>query len=131
MLDFVEFYPRALYASPSAPLHFLLPFRSFYVASTGDPFYAAAEHAPWFAAFLYVELLAQFPLALYLVARLASRQRLAGPAELAGLAFACLTSMGSAACCAELYSMGPETLADEFRARILYGTYLPYAVVRE
>lgn len=72
-----------------------------------------------------------FPLALYLVPRLASGTRLGGPAELAGLAFGLLTAVTSAACVAELYAMGPETLAVENRVQIVFGTYLPYAVIRK
>ncbi|KPM46012.1 hypothetical protein AK830_g440 [Neonectria ditissima] len=128
-LDFVPFYPKSLYAAPSAPLHFLVSVRSIYLATSGDPFFAAAGHAPWFQAFLYVEALAQFPLAAYLVSRLASRKPTSGPAELAALAFGCLTAMGSVACCAELWAMGPDVVKDEHKAKLFYGTYLPFVVI--
>ncbi|XWX01213.1 hypothetical protein V2A60_009239 [Cordyceps javanica] len=131
VLDLVAFYPRPLWEPAGAPLHFLVGLRRRYVAATGDPFFSAssASNAPWFAAFLYVEGLVQCPLAAYLVSALASPRRMGGPAELAGLAFGCLTFMGSAACCYELLHMGPEDVAADKKTRLLYGTYLPFVVI--
>lgn len=119
---------------PGAPLHFLVGLRRRYVAWTGDPFFApssAVHGAPWFEVFLYIEGLVQFPLAAYLVSKLASGRRLAGPAELAGLAFGCLTFMGSAACCYELLHMGADQVAADKKAQLLYGTYLPFVIIRK
>ncbi|KAJ6782887.1 hypothetical protein PWT90_09920 [Aphanocladium album] len=132
MLDLVAFYPKALWEPAGAPLHFLVGVRKHYLASSGDPFFSAASavhKAPWFVAFLYIEALVQFPLAAYLVSRLASTRRMAGPAELAGLAFGCLTFMGSAACCYELLHMGPAEVAIEKKQKLLYGTYFPFVVI--
>ncbi|KAM3500142.1 hypothetical protein MY10362_006661 [Beauveria mimosiformis] len=133
VLDLVAFYPRPLWEPAGAPLHFLVALRRRYVASTGDPFFSAsssaAHSAPWFEAFLYVEGLVQFPLAAFLVSRLAAPRRMGGAAELAGLAFGCLTFMGSVACCYELLHMGPEQVAAEKKPRLLYGTYLPFVVI--
>ncbi|KAL6414571.1 hypothetical protein AUP68_01102 [Ilyonectria robusta] len=130
-LDFVAFYPKSLYASPSAPLHFLVSLRKTYVATSGDPFFGDAGHVPWFQGFLYVEALAQFPLAVYLVSQLSSKKASSGSAELAGLAFGCLTAMGSVACCFELWEMGPELVKDEHKAKLFYGTYMPFVVIRK
>ncbi|KAK7418908.1 hypothetical protein QQX98_003611 [Neonectria punicea] len=128
-LDFVAFYPNSLYAAPSAPLHFLVSLRKTYLATSGDPFFADAGHAPWFQGLLYIELLAQFPLAAYLVSQLASKKPASGSGELAGLAFGCLTAMGSVACCFELWEMGPDMVKDEHKAKLFYGTYLPFVVI--
>lgn len=73
----------------------------------------------------------QLPLAAFLVARLSRRSRISGPAELAGLVFGCLTAMGSVACVAELAAMGPGEVSVEKKSVLLYGTYAPYAVIRE
>ncbi|KAM3549431.1 hypothetical protein ARSEF4850_008855 [Beauveria asiatica] len=142
VLDLVAFYPRPLWEPAGAPLHFLVALRRRYVASTGDPFFSlsassssssssssAMHSAPWFEAFLYVEGLVQFPLAAFLVSRLAAPRRIDGAAELAGLAFGCLTFMGSVACCYELLHMGPEQVAADKKPRLLYGTYLPFVVI--
>ncbi|KAL7925718.1 transmembrane protein 6/97 [Trichoderma austrokoningii] len=129
VLDLVEFYPKSLYQSPSAPLHFFISLRKFYVSSTGDPFFAHDAHQPWFQVFLYIEGLVQLPLAAYLVSQLASRRATSGPAELAGLAHGSLTFMGSAACCFELFRMGDDMLSADKKASLLYGTYFPYVVI--
>jgi hypothetical protein len=132
VLDLVPFYPKFLYASPSAPLHFLLSLRATYVSLTTDPFFAHDSHDPWFEAFLYIEALAQFPLAVYLVTKLAAAGKgTSGRTELAGLVFACLTAMGSVVCCYHLVQLGPEVVSVEKKAMLLYGEYLPFAVIRK
>ncbi|RFU77348.1 hypothetical protein TARUN_4900 [Trichoderma arundinaceum] len=128
-LDLVAFYPKSLYQAPSSPLHFLLSLRAFYVSSTGDPFFAHQSHQPWFEVFLYIEGLVQLPLAAYLVSQLASKKASSGPTELAGLAFGSVTFMGSAACCFELWHMGEDMVSAEKKGALLYGTYLPFAVI--
>jgi hypothetical protein len=112
-------------------LHFLLSLRAFYVSSTGDPFFAHASHQPWFEIFLYIEGLVQLPLAAYLVSQLASKRATSGPAELAGLAFGSVTFMGAAACCFELWHMGNDMVSEEKKGALLFGTYMPFAVIRE
>ncbi|KAH6605346.1 hypothetical protein Trco_007053 [Trichoderma cornu-damae] len=128
-LDLVAFYPESLYRPPSAPFHFLVSLRDFYVSATGDPFFARQSHEPWFQVFLYIEGLVQLPLAAYLASRLASTKPTSGPAELAGLAFGSVTFMGSAACCFELWHMGDDVVSEEKKGALLYGTYLPFAVI--
>ncbi|KEY66310.1 hypothetical protein S7711_02772 [Stachybotrys chartarum IBT 7711] len=128
-LDLVAFYPKSLWEAPSAPLHFLVALRQTYVASSGDPFFAQESHDPWFQIFLYIEGLVQFPLAAYLVYQLASTKPTAGPTELAGLAFGCVTAMGAAACCTEVWHMGPDVLSEKHKPSLLYGTYLPFSIV--
>ncbi|KAI9152115.1 hypothetical protein HJFPF1_09339 [Paramyrothecium foliicola] len=129
VLDFVQFYPKALWATPGAPLHFLVPFRSWYVAFSEDPFFAAEHHAPWFEASVYVELLIQFPCAAYLIYNLASGKPSSGVTELAGLVYAVATSVCSGMCLSEVWSMGPEVVSAEKRTSLLFGTYGPYCVI--
>lgn len=127
-LDLTCFYPAGIYKHSGSPLHFLVILKKYYIAATGDPFFAAAHHEPWFNAFLYIELFVQFPLAAYLVYNLASAERAArGEVELAGLLFGAVTCMGSVACCFDLWAL------EEFetKARLLWGTYFPFAVIRE
>lgn len=73
----------------------------------------------------------QLPLAAYLVSQLASKRATSGPAELAGLAFGSVTFMGAAACCFELLHMGDDMVSQDKKASLLYGTYLPFAVIRK
>lgn len=73
----------------------------------------------------------QLPLAAFLVLRLSSTKPSTGPAEIAALAFGCLTAMGSLACCFELDAMGPDVLEEDLKANLLYGTYGPFLVIRE
>ena len=79
----------------------------------------------------YIELLVQFPLAAYIVWNMASKKPTTGPTELAGLAFGCLTAMGSVACVAELLSMGGDMVSESQKMSLAWGTYAPYAVLRE
>lgn len=81
---------------------------------------------------MYIEALAQFPLAVYLVSQLASSAgRTTGRTELAGLVFACLTAMGSVTCCYHLVQLGPEVVSEEKKTMLLYGEYLPFAIIRK
>ncbi|KAI6767388.1 hypothetical protein HG530_005397 [Fusarium avenaceum] len=130
VLDFTEFYPTSLYASPKAPLHFLTIIRNTYLSLSGDPFYGEKFHGEWLHSLYYVELFVQFPFGAYVAWKLASKKPSSGATELAGLVFACLTAMGSVACVAELQSMGPELVSVEQKRNLAWGTYFPYALIR-
>jgi hypothetical protein len=117
--------------SPSSPLHFLATVRDAYLTSAEDPFFAEETHAPWFQVFLYIEGLVQFPLAAYLTYKLMSSKPAAGATELAALVFGCVTAMGAAACCFEVWHMGPDVLSADKKPALLYGTYLPFSVIRK
>lgn len=39
--------------------------------------------------------------------------------------------MGSVTCCYHLVQLGPEVVSAEKKALLLYGEYLPFAVIRE
>lgn len=135
VLDLVPFYPEWLWRWPSSPLHVLVSLRAWWAAQSGDPFFATAASAPaneaWFEAFLYVEALVQLPLTAYLVAELGSFRPTRGAAELAGLAYGCVTFMGAVACCAEIWRMGPGRVRGEHWGRLFWATYLPFCIVRE
>jgi len=128
VLDLVDFYPRALWFYPSSPLHFLSSLRRFYISYFADPFFIDQPHRPWFRVFLAVEGLLQLPLTAYLVSNLASRRSTSGPAELAGVAYGCLTFMGALACSSELWHMVPDTLSEK-KAPLMYGSYFPFVVI--
>ncbi|KAL6851197.1 hypothetical protein ACO1O0_008325 [Amphichorda felina] len=128
-LDLVGFYPKALWEDPSAPLHFLVSLRETYVSLSGDPFFAHPQHEPWFEAFLYIEAAAQFPLAVYLVYKLATSKTTNAATELAGLAFGCLTGMGSVVCCYHLWQLGEDMVGSQQKIMLIYGEYLPFAII--
>lgn len=73
----------------------------------------------------------QLPLALYLVYKLASQKVTSGETESAGLAFGCVTGMGSVTCCFHLWQLGEGVVSTEKKAMLFWGTYLPFAVVRK
>ncbi|KAH7258413.1 hypothetical protein FSOLCH5_007371 [Fusarium solani] len=129
VLDFTPLYPDSLYGNPSAPFHFLTIIRDTYLTVSGDPFFGDKFVGDWFHGFLWLELLVQCPLAIYIVFQLSSKSPSSGPAELAGLAFGCLTGMGTVACVSELIPMGPELVSEEHKTNLLYGTYLPFLII--
>ena len=126
-LDLVPFYPKALYEAPSAPLHFLISLRKLYVSFSEDPLFVHPSHEPWFQAFLYIEGLVQFPLAVYLVSTLASPSV---RTELAALVFGSVTGMTSVTCLHYLWTLGEEVVSAEKKAMLIYGEYLPFAIIR-
>jgi hypothetical protein len=130
-MDLVPFYPKALCQDPTAPLHSITFIRSTYVSLTGDPFFAHDIHEPWFQAFMYIEAFVQLPLAVYLVYKLSGGKATSEAAkELAGLAFGCVTGMGSTTCCYHLLMLGDEMVTPAQKTLLFWGEYLPYAIIR-
>ena len=146
-MDLVPLYPKALYQSPSSPLHFLLDLRALYTSLSHDPFCPPISsspstssshggHEPWFQSFVYLEAAVQFPLALYLVSTLASSSSSASNAkavrtELAALVFGSVTGTTSVACVYHLWSLAEDVLDAGSKAMLVYGEYLPFAVICE
>ncbi|KAF4123046.1 Protein of unknown function (DUF2781) [Geosmithia morbida] len=128
VLDLVSLYPKSLWESPSAPLHFLTSLREAYVSMTGDPFFAASTHEPWFEAFLYLEAAVQLPLTAYL-ARSLSAARNAATTELSGLVYGTMTATTSAATCYHLWQLGEDVVSRQDKALILYGEYVPFVII--
>ena len=101
---------------------------------TGDPFFSGAHgHPPWLQAFLAVEGLVQLPLvACFVYDTASSPRRSSSPrAEVVGVALGALNFMGSAVCCWELHCAPPGVLSAAQKIPLLYGQYLPFAVIRE
>lgn len=73
----------------------------------------------------------QLPLAAYVTYQLAGSRPTTGPAELACLAIGCVTGMGAATCCYDVWHMGPDRVSVQQKGQLLYGTYLPFSVIRE
>jgi hypothetical protein len=105
--------------------------RKWWTVQSGDPYFASATHEPWFDAFLYVELVVQLPLTLYLVRKLASFKPTSGAAELAGLTYGCITFMGATACAYDIWHMGADKVREEHKQQLFWGTYLPFCVIRK
>jgi hypothetical protein len=122
-------YPAALWKDPSAPLHFISQFRQLYGELSGDPYVKATADYPWFEASTYVELVTQFPLAVYFVYKVASKRPADGPTELAGLAFACLNFMGSALCTFDLWHQAPKSFGPGQQMRLIFTEFGPYAMI--
>ncbi|KAK2616828.1 hypothetical protein QQS21_000205 [Conoideocrella luteorostrata] len=129
ILDLVPFYPKFLWQTPSSPLHSLVSLRTWWTTRSGDPYYAASTHEPWFESLMYVEGLVQLPLTVYLAYKLASYKPTSGPTELAGLVYGCVTSMGATVCCYDIWHMGPDVVSDKQKGQLFWGTYLPFAVI--
>ncbi|KAF4423678.1 hypothetical protein F53441_14266 [Fusarium austroafricanum] len=128
-LEFTEFYPHSIYASPDAPLRFLANVKDTYLSFSGDPFFGDKFNGAWFRSMFLIEIFVQFPLAIYIVRNLAAKKPTSGPAEIAGLVYGCLTAMSSIACVAELLDMGPELVSEENKTNLVWGTYFPYALI--
>ncbi|KAG5993285.1 hypothetical protein E4U54_003406 [Claviceps lovelessii] len=133
LLDLVPLLPRFLWQRPSAPLHGLVSLRTWWATYSGDPYFTSMHPEPWFHGFLYAEALVQLPLMLYLVAKLSACASASAPTsgatELAGVMYACVTFMGSLACCFDIWHMGPERVGDEHWRSLFWGTYLPFCVI--
>ena len=117
--------------SPSAPLHPLVKLREFYVTFTGDPYFATETNEPWFRLFLASEGLIQLPLAAYLVYNLSSRRAASGATELAAVVMGTIVSLSSAVCCYDTWCMGEDKITSARKAQLVYGTYLPFVIIRE
>ncbi|CAH0025893.1 unnamed protein product [Clonostachys rhizophaga] len=128
-LDLVQFYPKALWESPSSPLHFLVSLKAAYTSYSGDPFFAEPAHEPWFQACILIEALVQLPLCAYLAYKLASLTTTDPRTELAGIAFGCTTGFGAAVSCYHIAQLGAEALDPAKKASLLWGTYFPFTLI--
>lgn len=132
VIDFLYFYPPSLWQAPTAPLHFLLQFRHFYHSMTGDPYLVLPSPYHFWDAFAVVELFTQLPLGVYFVYKVLSKSGVVdGPTELAGLAFACLNTMGSYVGCHDVWNMPPHLITAEAKNKVIFGEFGPYAVMCE
>ncbi|KAI1013304.1 hypothetical protein LB503_001372 [Fusarium chuoi] len=129
-IDFVPFYPQSLSQPRGSPFHFLVAFRQWYITTFSDPYYGINIPGHFFEFLVYVELVVQFPLAIYLTRALSSKRRMAGPAELAGVVYGAVVGLCTAVVCNDMWYLGPEVITREAKQTLL-GIYLPYAVIRK
>ncbi|RBQ76483.1 hypothetical protein FVER14953_20100 [Fusarium verticillioides] len=129
-IDFVPFYPQSLVQPRGSPFHFLITFRQWYITTFSDPYYNIDIPGHFFEFLVYVELVVQFPLAIYLTRALSSKQRMSGSAELVGIVYGVVVGLCTAIVFNDMWYLGPEVLTPEAKQTLL-GTYLPYAVIRK
>ncbi|KAG4287383.1 hypothetical protein FPRO06_05035 [Fusarium proliferatum] len=127
-IDFVPFYPQSLLQLRGSPFHFLVPFRQWYITAFSDPYYGIDNPGHFFEFLVYVELVVQLPLAIYLTRALLSKQGMSGSAELAGVVYGAVVSLCTAVVCNDMWYLGPDVITREAKQTLL-GTYLPYAVI--
>ncbi|KAH6871408.1 transmembrane protein 6/97 [Thelonectria olida] len=128
-VDFVPFYPQALCQPTNSPLHFLVVYRNWYIDTMADPYYNHSSPGHFFDFLVYVELSIQFPLALYLTRGLVVKQPLSGAGELATLVYSLTTGLCTAIVCYNMWHLGPETITSQAKQTLLFGAYLPYAII--
>jgi hypothetical protein len=96
-----------------------------------DPYYNHSSPGHFFDSLVYLELAIQFPFALYLTRRLVAKQPLSGAGELATLVYGLTTGLCTAVVCYNMWHLGPEIISPQAKQTLLFGAYLPYAVIRE
>ncbi|KAL5623654.1 hypothetical protein FOBRF1_002904 [Fusarium oxysporum] len=128
-VDFVPFYPQSLCQPRGSPFHFLVAYRQWYITTMSDPYYDLDIPGHFFEFLVYVELVVQFPLALYLTHALLSKQRISGSGELAAVVYGAVTGLCTAIVCNDMWHLGPEVITHEAKQTLLFGAYLPYAVI--
>ena len=127
----MPFYPESLCQPPSSPLHFLVTYREWYIDTMADPYYHHDSPGHFFDFLVYVELVVQFPLALYLTYTLLTKRALSGPSELAGSVYGIVTGLCTGVVCHDMWYLGPEIVSVEAKQTLLYAAYLPYAILRK
>lgn len=127
----MPFYPKSLCQPTGSPLHFLVTYRNWYIRTMSDPYYHHNTAGHFFDFLVWVELLVQFPLALYLTRALLAKERLTGAGELAGNVYGITTGLCTAVVCHDMWYLGPEIITVEAKQVLLFAAYLPYAVLRE
>ncbi|KAF5608144.1 hypothetical protein FPANT_594 [Fusarium pseudoanthophilum] len=127
-IDAVPFYPQSLLQPRGSPFHFILAFRRWYITTFSDPYYDVDIPGHFFEFLVYVEVVVQFPLAIYLTRALLSEQRMSGSAELAGVVYGAVTALCTAVACNDMWYLGPEVITRDAKQTLL-GLYLPYAVI--
>ncbi|KAF5007887.1 hypothetical protein FDECE_5802 [Fusarium decemcellulare] len=128
-VDFVPFYPESLCQPSGSPLHFLVAYRQWYITTMADPYYNLDAPGHFFDFLVYVELIVQFPLALYLTRALLSKQRLSGAGELAAIVYGIVTGLCTAIVCNDMWHLGPDVISHRSKQTLLFGAYLPYAII--
>ncbi|KAH8665466.1 transmembrane protein 6/97 [Ilyonectria robusta] len=128
-VDFVPFYPQSLCQPAGSPLHFLVAYRNWYITTMADPYYHHNTPGHFFDFLVWVELLVQFPLALSLTRALVAKGPLNGADELMANVYGLVTGLCTAVVCHDMWYLGPEIISAQAKQTLLFGAYLPYAVL--
>ncbi|KAJ4266114.1 hypothetical protein NW762_004092 [Fusarium torreyae] len=128
-VDFVPFYPQSFCQPSGSPFHFLVAYREWYITTMSDPYYNLDTPGHFFDFLVYVELIVRFPLALHLTRALLYKQRLSGAGELGTVVYGAVTGLCTAIVCNDMWHLGPEVITREAKQILLFGAYLPYAVI--
>lgn len=96
-----------------------------------DPYYHPDTPGTFFDFLVYVELIVQFPLALYLTRVLFAGNPLSGAGELAANVYGIVTGLCTAIVCNDMWHLGPDIISPQAKQTLLFAAYLPYAVLRK
>lgn len=96
-----------------------------------DPYYNITTPGHFFDFLVYIELIVQFPLALYLGWNSLTRRPRSGTEELAAAMYGATTGLCTAVVCHDMWHLGPEIIEPQAKRILLYLAYMPYAVIRE
>ncbi|KAJ4158463.1 uncharacterized protein LMH87_008987 [Akanthomyces muscarius] len=127
-VDFVPFYPASLVEPPSSPFRLLVAYRNWYIRTMSDPYYGMDAPGHFFDFLVYIELVVQFPLALYMISGGLWETTLSGTVELAGALYGIVTGLCTALVCHDMWHLGPDTIDASAKQTLLYGAYLPFAI---
>lgn len=130
-VDFVPFYPQSWCEAPGSPLRFVTLYRQWYISTMSDPYYNIDVPGHFFDFLVYIELVLQFPSALFIVWSLFSRRSLSGAGELAVVIYGTATGICTAIVCHDMWHLGPEVIEPAAKQTLLYAAYMPYAVIRK
>ncbi|EXF75047.1 hypothetical protein CFIO01_12475 [Colletotrichum fioriniae PJ7] len=131
VVDLVPFYPSALYAAPSSPLHFLQVLRDFYISTYNDPFFTAShENLPsWFKLFTYIEIVYQLPMAAWMVYRFSRSTGTTPGFELAVLVFCVECALTTLTCIYDVFHWDPAVYSQAQKNVFVFNLYGPWVVI--
>lgn len=93
-----------------------------------DPYYEIAGPGHFFYFLLYVELVIQFPFAVYLLYSMASSKLSSGAAELAGVVYGSVVGLSTLLVCYDIWYLPEALLEVAKRDVLLWQVYLPFGV---
>ncbi|KAI1874932.1 uncharacterized protein JN550_002361 [Neoarthrinium moseri] len=136
-VDLVPFYPRAIWATPDAPLSFLGDLRVYYLETYKDQFFAPppAPLPSFFPFFAVLELVFHLPVSAWAVGALwpsSTKASLSGRAELLLLVYGLETVITTATCMWEAWLWDEALITLKEKAVLLgglYGAYFALAAV--
>ncbi|OHE96873.1 hypothetical protein CORC01_07840 [Colletotrichum orchidophilum] len=131
LVDLVPFYPTALYATSSSPLHFLQVLRDFYISTYNDPFFTAShENLPsWFKLFTYLEIFYQLPMAAWMVYRFSRSTGTTPGFELAVLVFSVECALTTLTCIYDVFHWDPAVYSQAQKNVFVFNLYGPWVII--